>query len=366
MPKSSLEKQLEKNRLDAKRQADRAQKAEQKRLKQEKELAYKETLRQEAASIVAGQEIIDGFRVLDINAETILNCLIAHCNNPENGHVNFENDIFPIQFQSSIGLELEKLTQYGMLTVFTRWMGGGSVNLLPAAFVYHKTKELAMQKKSQGTQSLIENHYYGNTNVIEGAVSASTIIAGEKSIISNIEKGQQTEVGEESHQALSITTTVFISHRSTDKAIADMLLDFLVGTGVPRNLVFCSSLPGNDIKEKISREVKNALQTSKVNIAILSKDYYKSAYCLNEAGILWFLDDAVVIPLVLPEITHDKMIGFLDGEYKTRSLDSEDDIAYIYDAIIEELGIPQTKAAIVREETKKLKNKYESYLTQIK
>lgn len=364
MPKSSLEKQLEKNRIEAKRQADRAQKAEQKRLQQEKELAHKEALRQEAASIVAGQEVIDGFRLLDTNAERILDCLIERCENRETGHVSFENDIFPAHFQSSIGLELEKLTQYGMLTVYTRWMGGGIVNLLPAAYDYHENKDRAMLKKSQSAQFPIANNYYGNTNVIEGAVNASTIIAGDMNTVLGIDKEQQSEISEESQRALNITNTVFISHRSTDKAIADMLLDFLVGTGVPRNVVFCSSLPGNDIKEKISGEVKSALQSSRVNIAVLSREYYESVYCLNEAGIIWFLDDSVVIPLVLPEITHDKMIGFLDDEYKTRSLDNEDDIAYIYDAIIEKLSIPQAKAAIVREETKKLTIKYVSYLSQ--
>lgn len=363
MPKSPLEKQQEKNRLEAKRQADRARKAEQKRLQQEKELAHKEALRQEAASIVAGQEIIDGFRLLDINAEIILNCLIEHCDNPENGHVSFENDIFPTQFQSSIGLELEKLTQYGMLNVFTRWMGGGIVNLLPTAFAYNESKELAMLKKSQGIQPPIENHYYGNTNVIGGAVTASTIIAGEHNNFSRAEE-RQVETVDESQRTPNTNNTVFISHRSTDKAIADMLLDFLVGTGIPRNSVFCSSLPGNDIKEKISGEVKSALQSSRVNIAILTKDYYESAYCLNEAGILWFLDDSVVIPIVLPEITHDRMIGFLDDEYKIRSLGYEDDIAYIYDAIVEKLNIPQSKVSVVREETRKLKIKYESYLSQ--
>ena len=59
---------------------------------------------------------------------------------------------------------------------------------------------------------------------------------------------------------------VFISHRSTDKAIADMLVDFLTGTGVPKTSFFCSSLPGNDINEKISAEVKAALKDSILNI----------------------------------------------------------------------------------------------------
>ena len=49
--------------------------------------------------------------------------------------------------------------------------------------------------------------------------------------------------------------TIFISHRSTDKGIADMLVDFFAGTGISKEAVFCSSLPGNDINERISDEV---------------------------------------------------------------------------------------------------------------
>ena len=70
--------------------------------------------------------------------------------------------------------------------------------------------------------------------------------------------------------------SVFVSHRSTDKDVADMLKDFLVTSGIPNDKIFCSSLPGNDIKFRISSEVKKRLQNSIVNILILSKDYYAS------------------------------------------------------------------------------------------
>ena len=125
-----------------------------------------------------------------------------------------------------------------------------------------------------------------------------------------------------------IKNTIFISHRSTDKDVADMLVDFFSGTGIPRESVFCSSLPGNDVKEKISDEVKKALKTSAVNIAILSQDYYQSAYCLNEAGVLWY-EDTPVIPIALPEINYENMYGFLNNEYKLRRLDCDTDISYI-------------------------------------
>ena len=150
MAKSPLEKQLEKNRAEAKRQAERARKDEQKRLRQERDLAQKAALRQRAALIVSGQEIIDGLRILDVNAETVLNCLIEHCMDPNTGLVRFEDSIFPIQMQLSLPLELEKLTQYGMINGSAKWMGGGSTTLLPAAFLYFDDKEVVMLKKEQG------------------------------------------------------------------------------------------------------------------------------------------------------------------------------------------------------------------------
>lgn len=155
--------------------------------------------------------------------------------------------------------------------------------------------------------------------------------------------------------------TIFISHRSTDKAIADMHADFFSNTGIPRSSVFCSSLPGNDVNEKISEEVKAALKSSAVNIAILSGDYYASTYCLNEAGVLWFLD-VPVIPIALPEISVNDMCGFLNPEYKLRRLDSDDDIAYIYDTVREGINAAQSKHSIVTSETSKLKTRYAEFL----
>ena len=70
----------------------------------------------------------------------------------------------------------------------------------------------------------------------------------------------------------------FISHRSIDAKIADMLVDFLVGVGISKENIFCSSLPGNDIGEKISGEVKNAIVNSKVNILILSEGQLKMEF----------------------------------------------------------------------------------------
>lgn len=162
-------------------------------------------------------------------------------------------------------------------------------------------------------------------------------------------------------QETKMKTVVFISHRSTDKDIADMLVDFFSGTGISRDAIFCSSLPGNDVNEKISDEVKKALKESAVNIAILSHDYYQSAYCLNEAGVLWY-ENVPVIPIALPEINSGNMYGFLNNEYKLRRLDSDTDISYIYDTVSEAVSANQSKVSIITRENNKLRARYSDYI----
>ncbi len=158
-----------------------------------------------------------------------------------------------------------------------------------------------------------------------------------------------------------VKSIIFISHRTIDKPVADMLVDFFSAVGIPREAIFCSSLPGNDVKERISNEVKTALKNSVANIAILSSDYYQSAYCLNEAGILWY-EDTTVIPIALPEINENNMYGFLNGDYKLRRLDSDTDIAYIYDAVEEAVFAPRAKAVVYSNESIKLKQRYSDFL----
>ncbi len=155
---------------------------------------------------------------------------------------------------------------------------------------------------------------------------------------------------------------IFISHRSTEKSIADMLVDFLSAVGFPRDIIFCSSLPGNDINEKISTEVRDVLKVSKINIVILSKGYYESAYCLNEAGVLWFRDDVPVIPIALPEINSTNMYGFLNNEYKLRRLDVDTDVSYIYDAMKGKVTPSDVKLSVISSEIQKLKDRYQTFL----
>lgn len=156
---------------------------------------------------------------------------------------------------------------------------------------------------------------------------------------------------------------IFISHRTEDAEVADMLRDYLIATGIPNEYVFCSSLPGNDVKSMISREVKDKIANSTVNIAILSHGYYESAYCINEAGIIWLQDPQTpAIVVGLPEITPANMHGFLNSDYKLRRLDNANDISEIYDIVRNAVGVSQAALSVATAASQKLSNRYNEYM----
>ena len=126
MAKTPLEKQIEKARKEAKK------------------VEQQEATRQRAATIISNQPIINGLRIVDDTAETVLNCLIDNCNNTSTGYVNYDSDMFPQSVSRSIGLEIEKLIQYGLVTSHMPWPNGGTLNLLPCAFTYSDRKQMAL------------------------------------------------------------------------------------------------------------------------------------------------------------------------------------------------------------------------------
>ena len=182
----------------------------------------------------------------------------------------------------------------------------------------------------------------------------------------DIRKYLSSENNEANIESCSDTPkTIFISHRSTDQKFCTMLIEFLILVGVPRNSIFCSSLPGNDVHERISSEVRNALKNSSLNIALLSTEYYKSAYCMNEAGIIWYNDTTPAILISLPEINEKNMYGFLDPDYKIRRLDNMQDITYIYDTVKQIFSLRDMLLQSLMGEVYKLQGKYSAALSYV-
>lgn len=155
---------------------------------------------------------------------------------------------------------------------------------------------------------------------------------------------------------------IFISHNTLDKTVADILVDFLIAVGIPRNEIFCSSLPGNNVKENITTEIRESLDSSNIYFCILSSSYYQSAYCQNEAGIIWYKQAATII-IGLPEITIDNMQGFINKDYMIRRLNNSDDIYAIIDDVLRNLCLPYTSHQVINSEAVKLIRKYNDFLT---
>ena len=159
---------------------------------------------------------------------------------------------------------------------------------------------------------------------------------------------------------------IFISHQTNDKTVANMLVDFLVNVGVDNDVIFCSSIPGYDVREKIADEIFSALNESMIDIAILSSNYYDSTYCLNEAGIIWFknkIGNNKVILIGLPEIPPSKMFGFLNSNFKLFDISQVKDVFSIFDAIKERIGIDESMhSVILNSKAEALARNYSTFL----
>jgi len=111
-----------------------------------------------------------------------------------------------------------------------------------------------------------------------------------------------------------------------DKELANALADLLaLGVGLGQAQIFCSSLAGMGIpagksfKDYIGEELAGA----PVVIALLTPNYYSSAFCLCETGATWILSKDF-IPLLTPATKFSDMKAVLEG---TQALRIEEETA---------------------------------------
>ena len=78
-----------------------------------------------------------------------------------------------------------------------------------------------------------------------------------------------------------MTDRVFISHADKDSALANARSDLLTGLNLQTSNIFCSSLAGLGIPagQDFKSYIKQELANSTVVIALLTPNYYASAFC---------------------------------------------------------------------------------------
>ena len=285
---------------------------------------------------------------LSLDSEKLL-YEIVDAINPTQMLGNLFKDVAP-EAKSGLRRLVKELQQYGYIDVVWADNVPCMVTLKSLA---EKSKEQFVASKKQ---TIIQTH--GNSIVFDN----TTVLRDEEpkpiSMANEATPKKTTSVAKRENAK----PIIFISHRSTDKEVADMMADFFYGTGIPSDTVFCSSLPGNDVKKRISDEVKAALKASAVNIVILSRDYYQSAYCLQEAGVIWYRDDVPVVLVALPEINEKNIYGFFDKNDILRRLDSNTDILEIYDDVSKAVSAPHRRTSAIALKSDELMRRYAEFL----
>ena len=125
---------------------------------------------------------------------------------------------------------------------------------------------------------------------------------------------------------------LFISHSTKDTDIVHSFIEhiLMLGLGVKREDIFCTSLDGCGIKSgaDFKKAIKDELTNAKAVIQIITRNYKLSEVCLNEMGAAWILN-SYVIPLVMPPDDYD--VGFIHGNSQQLLLNNKDNLLTFYD-----------------------------------
>lgn len=131
---------------------------------------------------------------------------------------------------------------------------------------------------------------------------------------------------------------IFISHASADKEVCDAFVDILENLGVPEDEILYTSsprhgVPGDmDIFEYLRSNISSGITV----FYMLSDNYYKSAYCLNEMGAAWITQNDSST-FILPNLTVG-IRGVIDGNKKAYNLSEPLELIQLKGKILEAFG----------------------------
>lgn len=169
MAKSSLEKALEKYQKEAtktikqKIQADK--KLADKQIREAKRQSRIETRREQAASIVNGQPVIEGVKIIDKSAQILVEIICDGYKRTD--YKMFSGDVqIPEYLERDLELEFEKLKQYGLISRYDYYIDGcWEICILPCVLTYLQDKEEAMNKEKETNN--FTNNFYGDVSDIQ-------------------------------------------------------------------------------------------------------------------------------------------------------------------------------------------------------
>jgi len=119
---------------------------------------------------------------------------------------------------------------------------------------------------------------------------------------------------------------LFISHAADDKPLVKAFVGLVEGgVGVPPQIIFCSSLKGQGIKPgaEFKDSIREHLDDATCVIALITPNFYSSAFCMCELGGVW-LQAKSFIPVIVPPLTFTDLKAVLVGLKALKIADSAD------------------------------------------
>ena len=158
---------------------------------------------------------------------------------------------------------------------------------------------------------------------------------------------------------------IFIAYHINEENIANLLSEYFQSMGIPKDFIFLCPLPSNDGKVGNIDEINAMIKCSCVNIPILSLKFLESAFCSNITGAMIFDGEALLLPVMLPEITQNMIFGFMKDVYRVFKLDVSQDLAYIYDVVQGSLDIIPPSLTVATNAMNAFINKYTVVVNRI-
>lgn len=127
---------------------------------------------------------------------------------------------------------------------------------------------------------------------------------------------------------------IFISHATADKSLINPLMDLIqTQFGLTRDNFFNTSDEQLQVGGQWIEEIKQGMHDSSLVLPIITPAYLESAFCLCELGATW-VKSTDLIPIIIPPLDYRALNATpFRSVYQTVSLDSEEGLTRLYDAI---------------------------------
>lgn len=205
MAKSAFEKALEKQQREAKK------------------IAEQNALREKAKAVVIGQPMVGGMRIMDAASEEILGGVLSAYDPNAMRTVQGDRTAFPPPYLTSLRLQFEKLTLYGMVSTYGFWLGGEwEVTLTPQGITYFDDKKLAIEKAESERENKfnIGSIVANGSNLVLGDVINSALSIDNST--SRIEQEIEEKGGEEKEELRELLEEVkeFIENMQASRHVS--------------------------------------------------------------------------------------------------------------------------------------------------